>query len=242
MTRDHDQAGQPFEPRTVRMKSSLYGGSRVAVPLVFMRRDDGNWYAKWLHLYQRGHPTWTPATNQADGNRVTTAMLARSVVERDYLRAGYLLDRWKHKGCPVLDAIPGDGEPVTWIGLEEPGQKTPRRIENLPPGPDRRPDTGLNATMTSEAMDGLPSNLHLARPLSSPLTQPEPAAPAIHPQAADQRRSLDPSDCQVSPQVVEVRLSPSAVSSLPWPKRLIPDDGATGDQGSHSRPAREQWR
>ena len=132
MTRDHDQAGQPFEPRTVRMKSALYGGSRVAVPLVFMRRDDGAWYAKWLHLYQRGHPTWTPSANQAEGNRVTTAMLARSVVERDYLRAGYLLDRWKHKGCPVLDALPGDGEPVTWIGLGQPGQKLPAGSKTYP--------------------------------------------------------------------------------------------------------------
>ena len=106
------------------MKSSLYGGSRVAVPLVFMRRDDGNWYAKWLHLYQRGHPTWTPAANQAEGNRVTTALLARSVVERDYLRAGYLLDPWKHKAAPSSTPSPATANRHL-DRPRQPGQKLP---------------------------------------------------------------------------------------------------------------------
>src|SRR5947209_5200970 len=43
MTRDGEQAGQPFEARTVRMKSALYGTSRIAVPLVFSRGEDGAW-------------------------------------------------------------------------------------------------------------------------------------------------------------------------------------------------------
>jgi hypothetical protein len=129
MTRDREQAGQPFEPRTVQMKSALYGSSRIAVPLVFMRRDDGAWYAKWLHLYLRGHPRWAPATNQVEGSRVTTSLLARSVVERDYLRVGYLLDRWKHKGCPIMTGLPDDGEPVTWLGLEQPGQQLPDKSQ-----------------------------------------------------------------------------------------------------------------
>jgi hypothetical protein len=57
MTRDGEQAGQPFEARTVRMKSALYSPSRTAVPLVFSRGEDGAWRAKWLHLYLRGHGT-----------------------------------------------------------------------------------------------------------------------------------------------------------------------------------------
>ncbi|HEY2268706.1 MAG TPA: TerD family protein [Streptosporangiaceae bacterium] len=123
MTRDGEQAGQPFEARTVRMKSALYGTSRIAVPLVFSRGEDGAWRAKWLHLYLRGHGTasWGGPTNQVEGGRVTTTMLARSVVEREYLRVGYLADLWRRKGCEVLDAVPDDGEPVTWIGLEQSG-------------------------------------------------------------------------------------------------------------------------
>jgi hypothetical protein len=128
MTRDGEQAGRPFEARTVRAKSALYGESRTAIPLVFMRGEDGAWYAKWLHMYLRGHgsATWGGPTNQVEGGRVTATMLARSVVERDYLRVGYLLDLWRRKGCEVLGAIPDDGEPVTYIGLECP--------ENLPAG------------------------------------------------------------------------------------------------------------
>ena len=128
MTRDGEQAGQPFEARTVRMKSALYGASRTAVPLVFSRGEDGAWRAKWLHLYLRGHgtATWGGPTNQVEGGRVTATMLARSVVEREYLRVGYLADLWRRKGCEVLDAVPEDGEPVTYIGLEQP--------ERLPDG------------------------------------------------------------------------------------------------------------
>ena len=124
MTRDGEQAGQPFEARTVRMKSALYGTSRTAVPLVFSRGEDGAWRATWLHLYLRGHGTaaWGGPTNQVEGGRVTATMLARSVVEREYLRVGYLVDLWRRKGCEVLDTVPDDGEPVTWIGLERPGK------------------------------------------------------------------------------------------------------------------------
>jgi hypothetical protein len=110
------------------MKSALYGTSRTAVPLVFSRGEDGAWRAKWLHLYLRGHGTarWGGPTNQVEGGRVTATMLARSVVEREYLRVGYLADLWRRKGCEVLDAVPEDGGPVTWIGLEQP--------ERLPDG------------------------------------------------------------------------------------------------------------
>ncbi|HEU5388279.1 MAG TPA: TerD family protein [Streptosporangiaceae bacterium] len=133
MTRDGEQAGQPFEARTVRMKSALYSPSRTAVPLVFSRGEDGAWRAKWLHLYLRGHGTarWGGPTNQVEGGRVTATMLARSVVEREYLRVGYLAGLWRRKGCEVLDAVPDDtgpedGDPVTYIGLERP--------EGLPDG------------------------------------------------------------------------------------------------------------
>ncbi|WP_405085019.1 hypothetical protein [Microbispora sp. NBC_01389] len=108
MTRDAAQEGRPFEPRTVRMKSDLRGSGRVALPLVFLRGDDGAWRVKWLHLHLSGHP----AFNQVEGNRVTTSLLVRSIVERDYLRVGYLAD--------LLRAKPSAGGHVTYIGLDAP--------------------------------------------------------------------------------------------------------------------------
>jgi hypothetical protein len=136
MTRDGEQQGQPFEARTVRMKSALYGESRIALPLVFMRGEDGAWYTKWLHLYLRGHGSvsWVGPTNQVEGARITTSALTRSVVERDYLRVGYLADLWRRKGCavsPAADPAVGpaaapDTGPVIYLGLEQP--------ERLPEG------------------------------------------------------------------------------------------------------------
>ncbi|NRQ34742.1 hypothetical protein HII36_23330 [Nonomuraea sp. NN258] len=108
MSRDAAQEGLPFEPRTVRMKSDLRGAGRVALPLAFLRGDDGAWRVKWLHLYLKGRP----AFNRVEGHQVTASLLVRSIVERDYLRVGYLAGLLRAKSSP-------DGPPVH-IGLDRP--------------------------------------------------------------------------------------------------------------------------
>jgi hypothetical protein len=118
MTRDAAQLGQPYEPRTVRMKADLRGPGRVALPLAFMRGDDGRWRAKWLNLYLRANPQF----NRIEENKVSAALLARAVIERDYLRVGYLTDLLARAGVPVLvlgrDPVPAS--PVTFVGLDPP--------------------------------------------------------------------------------------------------------------------------
>lgn len=124
MLRGREQAGRPYEPATVRMKSDLRGSGRVALPLVFMRGEDGRWYAKWLHLHLNGRP----AFNQVEGNKLTASRLVRGIVERDYLRVQYLVDLLAAKAKTVT--VGGDmtafEHPVTFIGLERP--------EGLPDG------------------------------------------------------------------------------------------------------------
>ncbi|WP_173094691.1 TerD family protein [Actinomadura verrucosospora] len=118
MLRDAEQRGRPFEPRTVRMKSDLRGAGGVALPLAFLRGEDGRWRAKWLHLFLRGHPEF----NQVEGNRVTTTALVRAVVDRRYLTVRYLTGLWASEGATIL---PWDGGrvpdgPVTFVGFERP--------------------------------------------------------------------------------------------------------------------------
>ncbi|WP_312888400.1 hypothetical protein [Nonomuraea rhodomycinica] len=108
MTREAEQEGMPFEPRTVRMKSDLRGAGRVALPLAFLRGDDGAWRVKWLHLYLKGHPGF----NQVEGSRVTSSLLVRSIVERDQLRVGYLAGLLRSKGS-------ASGH-TTYIGFQAP--------------------------------------------------------------------------------------------------------------------------
>ncbi|GIH23378.1 hypothetical protein Aph01nite_16880 [Acrocarpospora phusangensis] len=108
MSRNAGQEGRPFEARTVRMKSDLRGSGQVALPLVFLRGDDGTWRVKWLHLYLKGDPFY----NQVEGNRLTTSLLVRSIVERDYLRVGYLVELMRAKATANGHA--------TFIGLEAP--------------------------------------------------------------------------------------------------------------------------
>ena len=125
MTRSAEQKGLPFEPRTVRLKSDLRGAGRIALPLVFMRGDDGAWRAKWLHLYLKGHPSF----NQVEGGKVTSGLLTRAIVERDYLRVSYVTDLMAAQADRVTAYRPGcvlGQDPVTFVGLEQP--------EELPEG------------------------------------------------------------------------------------------------------------
>ncbi|MFF8378382.1 hypothetical protein ACF07V_19905 [Streptomyces sp. NPDC015661] len=124
MLRESEQRGRPFEPRTVRMKSDLRGPGRVALPLAFERGEDGGWRARWLHLYLRG----TPSSNRVEENRVSVAVLLRSLLARTPLTVRHLTDlmaadatatsRWDGSTLP-------EG-PVTYIGLDRPA--------GLPPG------------------------------------------------------------------------------------------------------------
>ena len=125
MLREGEQQGRPFEPRTVRMKSELRGAGRVALPLVFLRGEDGRWRAKWLHLYLKG----SPSANRVEGNRVTVATLLRGIVEREQLTVRHLVDLMTGEATEVKlwdgGTVPDDG-PVTYIGL--------RRPDGLPEG------------------------------------------------------------------------------------------------------------
>ncbi|WP_433463437.1 hypothetical protein [Spirillospora sp. CA-128828] len=115
MLRDEEQQGRPFEARTVRMKSDLRGPGRVALPMVFIRGDDGQWCAKWLHLHLKGGANF----NQVENNRVTTSMLVRGIVERRHLDVRYLTDLLDAEKTTLWDGSAPDG-PVTFIGLERP--------------------------------------------------------------------------------------------------------------------------
>ncbi|MFE9411052.1 hypothetical protein ACFYN0_20050 [Streptomyces sp. NPDC006704] len=118
MTRDGDQGGRPFDPRTVRAKSDLRGPGRVALPLAFIRDADGGWHAKWLHLYLRGNPS----ANRVEANRVSVATLLRGIVERRPLTVRHLTDLLADRATATTlwDGTTPPSEPVTYIGLERP--------------------------------------------------------------------------------------------------------------------------
>ena len=125
MLREGEQMGRPFEPRTVRMKSELRGTGRVALPLVFLRGENGRWRAKWLHLYLKG----SPSANRVEENRLTVANLLRGIVEREQLTVWHLVELMTGEATEVTlwdgGTVPDDG-PVTYIGL--------RRPDGLPEG------------------------------------------------------------------------------------------------------------
>lgn len=118
-----EQKGKPFEPRTVRTKFDVRGKGKVGLPLVFMKDDEGDWSAQWLHLYLNGRLNF----NRVEINRVSTAMLARSLVARRYMKLTYLISLMREKAS-VFAWNEGAviTEPVTHIGLSTP--------EGLPEG------------------------------------------------------------------------------------------------------------
>ena len=127
MLRGSAQRGAPFEAAAVRMKSDLRGAGRVALPLAFQRGEDGRWRAKWLHLYLKGRPSM----NVVQDSKVSASLLARTVIERDYLRVAHLAglmgartpDRAFVRAATPDDlaaAVAGAPGPVTYIGLDRP--------------------------------------------------------------------------------------------------------------------------
>ncbi|GIE32688.1 hypothetical protein Ait01nite_057330 [Actinoplanes italicus] len=122
-TRTLDQRGAPFDARTVRARSQMRGGGRVALPMVFANGERG-WEAIWLHLYLTGHPSF----NQVEENQFNTADRVRALVERRYLTVSYLVDLWRARTEVTTWNGRLPDEPVTFIGLEAP--------EGLPAGSD----------------------------------------------------------------------------------------------------------
>ena len=119
MLRGADQAGAPFEARTVRTRSDMRGAGRVALPAVFSRAADGTWSAVWTHLYLRG----TPRFNRVETNMGTASEQVRAIVERRYLTVRYLLDllpgpvtEW----TPDLAVTEPLTEPLTYVGVTVP--------------------------------------------------------------------------------------------------------------------------
>jgi stress response protein SCP2 len=112
MLRDPAQEGKPFEPATVRMKSDVRGKGKVALPIVFVR-ENGSWHAKWLNLYLTGSGRF----NRIEKNRVTTSLLVKAIVERQYLDLGYLTTL-----VPTELYTPGQALPsnAIFVGVEQP--------------------------------------------------------------------------------------------------------------------------
>ncbi len=124
MTRAPGQKGLPFEPRTVRMKSDLRDKGRVALPLIFMRDDSGQWFAKWLHLYLKGRTHF----NTIETNKVSTSLLASAIVNRQFFQVNDLVKLMKTRASSFTWYSPDHryDKPISYIGLEQP--------ENLPKG------------------------------------------------------------------------------------------------------------
>jgi len=117
MERSYKQKGNPFEPRAVKAKFDIRGKGRVALPLVFIRDTDNNWIAKWLNIYLKGMLNM----NRVEENKANTSLTVQSIVAREYLSVGYLIDlllpksksfSW-YNGQKIKDN-------TTFIGLDAP--------------------------------------------------------------------------------------------------------------------------
>lgn len=128
MTRKGANKGAPFEAKSVQTKFALRGEKNgVGIPMVFMKTDEG-WAAKWLDLYSKGMP-WG---NRVEQNKFSTALLARTMIEKRYLTMKRLTDlyRKKAKKVYVLDKAPKN---ATYIGMDRPEgiEGTAYTLDNL---------------------------------------------------------------------------------------------------------------
>ncbi|NKE57223.1 TerD family protein [Lentzea sp. PSKA42] len=93
MSRDLDQMGKPFEPSTVRARSSMRGKGKVALPVMFEREGD-TWFGTWLHLYLRG----TSWGNKVEENRDLVKLIANAALRRRYFTVARLKNLFERKG------------------------------------------------------------------------------------------------------------------------------------------------
>lgn len=123
MERRPEDKGLPYEPATVRNKSDIRGIGRVALPLVFQKQGSG-WVAYWMRMYLKGSPRF----NRVEENKVNTTLLARAIVEREYIYMSYVVNLLRAK-CAEVKYTSGNiatDNPIIYIGLTVP--------ENLPKG------------------------------------------------------------------------------------------------------------
>lgn len=88
MSRTQAQKGRPFEARTVKSKAEMRGKNKIALPLVFIKEDDGTLSVKWLNANLKG----LFAGNQTENNTLSTTTLIRAIIENKYLTVQYLVD------------------------------------------------------------------------------------------------------------------------------------------------------
>ncbi|SEQ70706.1 TerD family protein [Lentzea albida] len=119
MSRDLDQMGKPFEPSTVRARSSMRGKGKVALPVMFEREGD-TWSGTWLHLYLRGS-SWG---NRVEENRDVVKLIAAAALRRKYFTVARLRDLFARKESTV-DA------PAIRVGLAQDETGTVTTVSEL---------------------------------------------------------------------------------------------------------------
>jgi stress response protein SCP2 len=120
MMRKESNRGAPFEAKSVQTKFALRGDKNgVGVPMVFMKGENG-WQAKWLDIYSKGMP-WG---NRVEQNRFSTALLAQTMIARQYLTMGRLTDLYRKKAKKTYSVDKAPARDVTYIGLDRPEKLT----------------------------------------------------------------------------------------------------------------------
>lgn len=121
MERDSKKTGKPFEPSTVKVKSSIRGNGKVALPMVFKRSGNG-WLAKWTHLYLKG----TYSGNMVERNGISTSDVLRGIVHRKYLTVSYIADMMMKKCTDNAD------DKKLYVGFNRPGDLDDKTSVLLP--------------------------------------------------------------------------------------------------------------
>lgn len=99
MERTEAEKGLPFEARTVKTKADMRGKNKVALPLVFIKEDDGTVTVKWLNAFLQGQFQG----NSTENNTLNTSTLIRGIVETNYLTVNYLVDLLRRKPNTIVE-------------------------------------------------------------------------------------------------------------------------------------------
>lgn len=94
MERNQNDAGALFDPKTVKMRSELFGEGQVALPVVFIRNENTNtWQAKWIHQNLNSGSF----IGMVERNKASTSTLVKMIVDKKYFTIKDLVEVAKLK-------------------------------------------------------------------------------------------------------------------------------------------------
>lgn len=135
MERNQKDTGNLFDPKSVKMRSELFGDSQVALPVVFIKNEETNtWQAKWIHQNLNSGSF----IGMVERNKASTTTLVKAIVDKKYFTIKDIVEVAKIKTANKTKELVEGSLIISTSEIEVPQETkdtfiTPLFLQNLIP-------------------------------------------------------------------------------------------------------------